>query len=62
MRDRGEISEEEYDQTRRTIAARAAGREPPEPPSPVDWAGESGRVARPGYDLTGEPLPGPSDK
>lgn len=57
MRDRGEISESEYDLTRRSIAARAAGREPPAPAAPVDRAGESGRVARPGYDLTGERLP-----
>ncbi len=61
MRDRGEISEAEYDQMRKSIAARAAGREPPEGSPRPDWAGESGRIARPGFDLTGEPLPG-SDK
>jgi len=59
MRARGEISEEEYDYTRKTIAARAAGREPPPRPdslrSPAAPDGAIG--ARPGYDLTGERLP-----
>ncbi len=58
MRDRGEISEAEYDQTRKSIAARAAGRESPGGAAGSDWAGQSGRKARPGLDLTGEPLPG----
>lgn len=55
MRDRGEITQEEYDRTRKTIAARAAGREPPPPPPPDP---EGPRQARPGYDLTGDRLPG----
>lgn len=55
MRDRGEITEEEYDRTRKAIAARAAGREPPPIPPPDP---DAPRRARPGYDLTGDPLPG----
>lgn len=54
LRDSGEISEVEYDYLRKCIAARVAGKElPPRPP-------ELEQVelrARPGFDLTGEPLP-----
>ena len=61
MRERGEISQAEYDHTRKTIAARAAGREPPERPktAPPPEAPDGTVAARPGYDLTGEPLPRP---
>ncbi|MFI4897361.1 MAG: SHOCT domain-containing protein [Phycisphaerales bacterium JB059] len=59
MRDRGEISQDEYDSTRATIAARAAGREPPAKSPPA--APDGSLMARPGYDLTGERLPAPAD-
>jgi hypothetical protein len=49
LRDRGEISPEEYDAARRSMVSRAAGTKPPPKPG--------GQVARPGFDLTGEPLP-----
>jgi len=63
MRSRGEISEEEYDYTRKTIAARAAGREPPPRPDSLRSppAPDGAIAARPGYDLTGAPLPGRED-
>ena len=59
MLERGEISRAEYDHTRATIAARAAGRQPP--PRPDTQRGpeapDGSIAARPGYDLTGERLP-----
>lgn len=63
MRDRGEISQDEYDSTRATIAARAAGREPPAKSGPTrpPAAPDGSLIARPGYDLTGERLPAPPD-
>lgn len=63
MRDRGEISQDEYDTTRATIAARAAGREPPPRPDPAraPAAPDGAVTARPGYDLTGERLPPPPE-
>lgn len=53
MRDRGAISQDEYDAARRSIASRLAGRAPVVPRSP----GPAGRAAAPGVDLTGDPLP-----
>ena len=69
LRKRGEISEEEYERARAVILARLSasmGRDggpttPTHPPRPAPLSGGSSapsvRVARPGYDLTGEPLP-----
>jgi len=67
---RGEISDAEYEQTRKTLAARVsetmgakgtgASAQPcprARPPTPDP----SSRQAPPGYDLTGEPLPKPSE-
>lgn len=54
MRDAGDISQAEYDYLRKSIAARAAGQEPP--PRPAELAAPELR-ATPGFDLTGEPLP-----
>ncbi|RMH13350.1 MAG: hypothetical protein D6695_04265 [Planctomycetota bacterium] len=54
LRDDGEISTIEYDYLRKVIASRAAGREPP--PRPPELEAEELR-ARPGFDLSGEPLP-----
>jgi hypothetical protein len=52
----GEVSELEYDYLRKCIAARAADREPP--PRPPGLAGSDGELrARPGFDLTGAPIP-----
>jgi hypothetical protein len=63
MRNQGRLTQEEYDAARRKMVAKAAGKAPPAPPAtgaairPV----APGEVrARPGYDLTGAPLPPPS--
>src|SRR5262245_61997531 len=53
MRDTGEISVEEYDSARKRMAARAAGKPLPPATPPRDAA----RLAKPGFDLTGAPLP-----
>ena len=47
MRDAGEISPDEYDAARKGMAAKAAGMKQQRP----------GLVAKPGFDLTGAPLP-----
>lgn len=54
LRETGEISEVEYDYLRRCIANKAAGKDPP--PRPPELAPTELR-ARPGFDLTGQPLP-----
>lgn len=54
LRDSGEISELEHDYLRKSIAAMAAGKEPPA--RPPELAPTELR-ARPGFDLTGAPLP-----
>lgn len=65
MRNRGEISPEEYDAARRTMAARAAGVAPAQagvkrqPEPGAAGPGGGARVAKPGFDLTGAPLPKP---
>lgn len=65
MRNRGEISPEEYDAARRTMAARAAGVAPAaagvKRKAALNPASPSGgvRMAKPGFDLTGAPLPKP---
>lgn len=57
MHARGELSDEEYDRVRKRMAARAAGRDPDEF-APATKMPEQGEVrARPGFDLTGAPLP-----
>lgn len=71
MRDKGQMSDEEYEATRRSLASKVAAnvlREAPVAPEvrgtriPRGAGGIAGpasaRVARPGFDLTGEPLPG----
>jgi hypothetical protein len=56
MRDEAQISELEYEYLRRCLAAKAAGREPP--PRPPELGVDAGELrAKPGFDLTGEPLP-----
>jgi hypothetical protein len=57
MRDAGELSLEEYDAARKRLAAKAAGRPPP--PVPARTAATGALRARPGFDLTGAPLPRP---
>lgn len=58
MHARGELSDEEYDRVRKRMAARAAGRDPDEIAPAAPRESVPGVVrARPGYDLTGEPLP-----
>jgi hypothetical protein len=61
MRDRGQITSEEFEEMKARIVARVAGRPLPpriERPS-VRFADE--RRAAPGFDLTGAPLPRPKD-
>lgn len=58
MKAKGEISEEEFAATKHAMAARAAG-QPRTPAAPR--IGVADRVAPPGFDLTGSPLPKPSD-
>jgi hypothetical protein len=58
MRDTGEISPEEYDTARKSMAARAAGGAAP--PRRAHEAGE--QRSKPGYDLTGAPLPDQSSQ
>jgi hypothetical protein len=58
MRDRGQLSPAEFDAARKRMAARVAGVPPPpsaatQPPPPDPAV----RIARPGFDLTGAPLP-----
>lgn len=56
MRERGEISQEEYDTARKSMAARAAAGS--RPVGPTIRETKAGTVrSRPGFDLTGAPLP-----
>lgn len=66
MRDSGAISPEEYDAAKRNMVARAAGKmgepkpavEPKPKPKIRTSDGSGGEVrAKPGFDLTGRPLP-----
>ncbi len=57
MRDRGEITEEEYERTRAVVIARATGKDPDEVRAEAIRK-QGGLVAKPGFDLTGRPLPG----
>lgn len=57
MRNRGDITEEEFNATKRAMAARAAGKPlPPPEPKPGELR------AAPGFDLTGQPLPSPEKR
>ncbi len=56
MRDRGDLTPEEYDAAKRAMVARVSGSAAPPAPrasSPAD------RIAPAGFDLTGAPLPKP---
>lgn len=58
MRDRGELDNEEFEQARLSMIAKATGKDLRELRNEaIRRAG--GRVAEPGFDLTGRPLPGP---
>ncbi len=63
MRDRGEISESEYEAARAEIIGALSGAKPPAPPPTRDATPGTGETLRaePGFDLTGEPLPDFSD-
>ncbi len=57
---RGDLTQAEYDAAKATMAARMAGKPPPPRPAPPPGGvrtPDGGFVARPGVDLTGEPLP-----
>jgi hypothetical protein len=69
MRERGEISQEEFDAAKATMVARlasrggSAGPKSIERSKPVIPRGVSGTmVAPPGYDLAGQPLPKAGDE
>lgn len=60
MRDSGDLSEDEYEQARLVMFARATGREIDDlKADAIRKAG--GLVAEPGFDLTGRPLPKPPE-
>lgn len=64
MRNRGDISPEEFDRARHLIASRLAGAPNPGAPAgprprPATPAEPGALRARPGFDLTGAPLPAP---
>lgn len=56
MRDRGEITDDEYERTRAVMIARATGKDP-EAVRADAIRKQGGAVAEPGFDLTGRPLP-----
>lgn len=62
MKSRGEISEEEFQRLREQVvtAARATPVSEPRSPKTPQGAEKPAGVARPGFDLTGDPLPGAS--
>jgi len=69
MRDRGEISIEEYERMKSRLVARVAGRpvsdrHPTPAPAHAQTLPDRGdvRQSRPGFDLTGAPLPRPKDE
>lgn len=62
MRDRGEISPEEFDAAKAAMVSRVSGKAATSPPGAKTASKPlvpkaKGRVAPPGVDLTGEPLP-----
>jgi hypothetical protein len=58
MRDRGQITPAEFDAARKRMAAKMAGVAPPPSAAPRAPARDPAlRTARPGFDLTGAPLP-----
>ncbi|MCC6661317.1 MAG: hypothetical protein IT437_10570 [Phycisphaerales bacterium] len=65
MRDSGQMTQAEYDSARRAIAAKVRVRQPAHAaatrPSGGTAATEGDRTARPGFDLTGAPLPKADD-
>lgn len=62
MRDRGQITQAEFDAARKRMAARVAGVAPPPSAVAAPRTPDAGaRVAKPGLDLTGAPLPRPRE-
>lgn len=63
MRNRGEISIEEFDIARASVVTQLSGAEHPkkQPVSAKQVPKQDTKVAEPGFDLTGEPLPGNTD-
>ena len=58
LRDSGQMSREEFDAARAAIIGRVSGRAPASAPTRAPSGDAGVRVARPGFDLTGRPLPG----
>ena len=63
MRDRGEISVEEFEVARASMVARLSGARAREggSGSGIRPGSEASKVSRQGFDLTGDPLPGSGD-
>tara|TARA_Y100001933_G_scaffold260538_1_gene312795 strand:- start:1743 stop:2144 length:402 start_codon:yes stop_codon:yes gene_type:complete len=61
MRDRGEISDDEYERTRAVMIAKATGKDP-HAVLADSIRKQGGLVAEPGFDLTGQPLPQSRDE
>lgn len=62
LRERGELSDGEYRATRAAAVGQLAPkRDRPRPERPPPRPDPTERVAEPGFDLTGEPLPRPTD-
>lgn len=60
MRNQGQITTEEFDAARKRMAARIAGVAPPPSVATRPQTRQLGvRTAKPGFDLTGAPLPPP---
>lgn len=60
MRDRGELSPEEFDAAKHAMVSRLTGKSPPaKPAAGAPTSKSTDRVAPPGFDLTGQPLPTP---
>ena len=66
MRDAGTLSREEYERAKRRMVAKVSGAEPTRPVKavrPVPAPPSEGEIrSKPGFDLTGTPLPKPHDR
>jgi hypothetical protein len=66
MRDAGTLSREEYERAKRRMVAKVSGAEPARPvkkaPPVQALPGEGEIRSKPGFDLTGTPLPRPHDR
>jgi hypothetical protein len=59
MRNRGELSDEEYAAAKHAMVSRVSGNPTPRPVAKATAPSTTERLAPPGFDLTGQPLPKP---